>query len=34
MPDNQTVSHFDQKNHFHFSALGQSKIEFHFSLAK
>ena len=31
MPDNQTVSHsqsiFDQKNHFNFSALVQSKIE-------
>ena len=29
MPDNQTVSHslFDQKNHFHFLSLVQSKIE-------
>ena len=30
MPDNQTVfafSVFDQKNHFHFLALVQSKIE-------
>ena len=35
MPDNQTVSHsqfiFDQKNHFNFLALVQSKIEY-FSL--
>ena len=31
MPDNQTLSHsqsiFDQKNHFNFLALVQSKIE-------
>ena len=34
MPDNQTVSHsqsiFDQKNHFNFLALVQSKIEQYF----
>ena len=27
MPDNQTVSHSQSENHFHFLALVQSKIE-------